>query len=140
MSSFEIQKFSGAYVFPGSILIDATGQNVGAIISEPKKNCFVIRTKDLETFAYAHQVAMLLYYSQMLPPRCGCSKLTKNVPTIELDKYKELYFALCKSHSKEDIKAAFDCVEDIEVKIRERQDEIKELRQWIKTIAYELFC
>lgn len=140
MSSFEIQKFSGAYVFPGSILIDATGQNVGAIISEPKKNCFVIRTKDLETFAFAHQVAMLLYYSQMLPPRCGCSKLTKNTPKIDLEKYRELFFLLCKSQPKRKIQTTYESIVNYEIQIHKKQQEITELKKHIQTTAYELYC
>lgn len=139
MSSIEINMFSGAFVFPSSILINAKGQNVGEIISEPQDGCFVIRTKDLETFAYARKLARLLYYSQMLKPRCACSKLTHGIPTIELNDYREFFFLLRKSHSIEQINATFDSVEDIEVQILEKFREIEELRHMIKSFAYELF-
>lgn len=140
MSSIEIQKFSGAYVFPGSILIDATGQNVGSIISEPSNNCIVIRTKDVETFDFARKIAVILFYSQMLPPRCGCSKLTKNIPTIDLEKYRELFFLLCKSQPKRKIQTAYESIVNYEIQIREKQQEITELKKHIHTTAYELYC
>ncbi|MCQ2959633.1 MAG: hypothetical protein MJ198_05520 [Bacteroidales bacterium] len=135
--NLKIQTFNGCCHTPGTIYIRAVGKGIGSRLAEFKNGCIAIFTNDVNTFSLACQVAKILDYSGKLKPQIQCGKLTHNVPVLDCEKYKMLFFHLLKNLTPEKLASLNECLDDIESRIRENESEIEGLRHLLFVFSYE---
>lgn len=135
--NLKIQTFNGCCHTPGTIYIRAVGRGIGSRLAEFENGCIAIFTNDVNTFSLACQVAKILDYSGRLKPQIQCGKLTHNVPVLDCDKYKMLFFHLLKSLTLEKLTSLIECIEDMETRIREFENEIEGVKQLLRAVSYE---
>lgn len=135
--NLKIQTFNGCCHVPGAIYIRAVGNGIGSRLAEFENGCIAIFTNDVNTFFLACQIAKILDYSGKLKPQIQCGKLTHNVPVLDCDKYKMLFFHFLKNTTPEALASLNDCIEDMETRIREFENEIEGVKQLLRAVSYE---